>query len=78
MCRFGRALSSHYLKRALHVYLNRVMGVQFLVRFLRVRYLYHAVDFMHGAPGSPSAGHSGLYSLYAQFAPSLDLDGLDV
>lgn len=49
----GRALGSHYLKRALpytYTLLWVWLGLQFLVQHFQVPYLYHAQDYMDGAP----------------------------
>lgn len=48
----GRALGTHYLQRSLpyaYTVLWVGLGLQYLVQYFEVPYLYHAVDFMDGA-----------------------------
>lgn len=76
----GRALGTHYLQRALPYTYSVLwvgLGLQYLVQYFQVPYLYHAVEFMHGALASPLRSQRAS-PLHAQFAASLDLDGLDV
>ncbi len=48
----GRAMGGHYLKRALpytYALLWVWLGLQYLVQYFQVPYLFHVVDFMQGA-----------------------------